>query len=96
MIDVAGLFWESYLADLEDTIEDMHLHFDVSSYGVASSSLDVMRAHLEPLILSPPLHLSQFDIGLEILEEHLEDSSLSLDHVLHPFPLGFGLSHSLA
>lgn len=54
-----------------------------------------MGEHLDPLVPSLPHHLSQFDIGVEIFNKHLEEPSLSLEPILHSFRLDFGLSLSL-
>lgn len=54
LIDIGGSFGKSYLVDLEDTIEDIHILFNVISYRVSSSFDDVMMPYLEPLV--PSLH----------------------------------------
>lgn len=69
---IVGLFCEYYILDLEDTIKDIHILFDVTSYGVALSSSNVMRASLVPLVPSLHHHLSQFGIGVENLKQYLE------------------------
>ncbi|XP_059067601.1 uncharacterized protein LOC131029727 [Cryptomeria japonica] len=95
LTDIAGLFCESYLADLEDTIECIHLLFD----EVSSSSSDVEGEPFNPLVLYPHDHSSQLDMTVATIEQHLEETPLSseeiplsLDFFLHPSQLGSGLS----
>jgi len=87
---ITDLFCESYLADLEDNIDDIHLLFD----EVASSSSDVKGEPFDPLVLYPHDHSSQFDMTVATIdatiEQHLEEAplssektSLSLNHVLY-------------
>lgn len=97
MIEIAGLFCESYLAELEDIIEYIHILFD----EITLSSLDVDGEPFDPLVIYPHDHSSHFDMTVSTIEQHLEEVPLSLeeiplslDFVLHSSPQGFGLSSS--
>lgn len=92
---IAGLFCKSYLVELEERVEWIHILFD----EFASSSSNVDRKPFDPLVLYPHNHSSQFDMTVATIEKFFGDTPFSLDKislssnfVIHPSPLGYGLS----
>lgn len=77
LTDILGLFFESYLVDLEDTIECIHLLLD----EVSLSSSDVEGKPFDPLVLYPHNHSSQFDMTVATIEQHLEEAPLSSEDI---------------
>lgn len=96
LIDIVGLFVESYIADLGDIIDDIHLLFDEDD-----PSLIVAREHSNPLVHSLHDHYFKVDMIVDTYVQQLEEVSLSfeetcesLGHVLHPSSLGLGAPFS--
>lgn len=97
LTDITGLFVESYIADLGEIIDDIHLLFDEDD----PSSI-VARAHSDPLVHSLHDHSFEVDMIVDTYVEQLEEVSLcleetceSLGHVLHPSPLDLVVPFSI-
>ncbi|GLJ09904.1 hypothetical protein SUGI_0118020 [Cryptomeria japonica] len=97
MTDIAGLFMESYIADLGDIIDDIHLLFNEDD----PSSI-VVRAHSDPLVHSLHDHSFEVDMIVDTYVQKLEEVSLffeetheSLDIVLHSSSPDVGVPFSV-
>lgn len=66
MTDIAGLFVESYITYLGDTINDIHLLFDEDD-----PSLIVARDHSDPLVHSLHDQSLEVDMIVDTFVQHL-------------------------